>query len=362
MANQRKLRGAIVGYGFISSKGHMPAYLERLKKNPDTEIVAICDICPERKIDVPAGIKFFTDYKELLNSDLNLDFLDVSTHADLHFEIAKSALEKGLHVLCEKPLTTSIEKAQILIDTAIAHKRVLFPCHNYKHAPVVKAIREVVQSGKIGKIRSITLNTFRNTHAVGTKEWKPDWRRFIEYSGGGIAMDHGSHSLYLTFEWLGGYPKSVTASAYNFNKVVYDTEDNFQASYEFEDGIANLHLSWTAGVRKVIYTLQGEKGAITVDDDHFELAMMKNNDDDKTSHKAEWSVEKYDITSDWMDSSHVTWFNSMFDKFIKAIDTNDYQNAEIMDAFACITSIMKAYESINNNSTKVAIDNKFRSK
>ncbi len=360
MTNQKKLRGAIVGYGFISSKGHMPAYQERIKKHKDVEIVAICDICPERKLDVPAGVRFYTDYQKLLAEESQLDFLDVSTHAADHHRIAKTALLKGLHVLCEKPLTTSIADAQDLIQTAMACKRVLFPCHNYKHAPVVNAIREVVNSGKIGKVRSITLNTFRNTHAVGTQEWKPDWRRFKEYSGGGIAMDHGSHSLYLTFEWLGGYPKSVTASAQNASYPKYDTEDSFSAVYEFDTGHANLYLTWTAGVRKVIYTIQGEKGALTVDDDHIQLAIKSLKDDVGSSHKADWSVENYNITSDWMDSSHVSWFNSMFDKFKTAILHNDYQNNEIMDAFACIQSIMKAYESIEKNSTKILIDNKFQ--
>lgn len=361
MGSKKKLRGAIVGFGFISSKGHFPAYLDRVRKYQDVEIVAICDVCPERNLEVPKDIKFFSDYEQLLKAELDLDFIDVSTHAADHYKIAKTALEMGLHVLCEKPLTTSLKDAQDLIQTAVNNKRVLFPCHNYKHAPVVNAIREIISSGKIGKVKAVTLNTFRNTHAVGTKEWKPDWRRNKELSGGGIAMDHGSHSLYLTFEWLGGYPKSVTASAQNFSYPKYDTEDNFSATYEFESGLANLYLTWTAGVRKVIYTLQGEYGAITVDDDNIQIAIMAKNDDEKTSHKAEWGVENYSITSDWMDSSHVNWFNSMFDKFKLAISENDFQNAEIRDAYFCIQSIMKAYESIENNSSKVKINNYFLS-
>jgi predicted dehydrogenase len=359
MLNQSKLKGAIIGYGFISSKGHMPAYLERMNNLKDLEIIAVCDICPDRKSDVPAGIKFYTDYNELFADNLQLDFIDVSTHAADHYKISKMALEKGLHVLCEKPLTTSLSDAQDLIQTALANKRVLFPCHNYKYAPVIKTIRDIIDSGKIGKVHSITLNTFRNTHAVGTKEWKPDWRRFKEYSGGGIAMDHGSHSLYLTFEWLRGFPKSVTASAQNFSYPKYDTEDNFSASYEFESGHANLYLTWTAGVRKVIYTLQGDKGAITVDDDNIQVAVMYSNESEGMSHKANWNVENFNIVSDWMDSSHVTWFNSMFDKFKEAINNNDFRNSEITDAYFCIQAIMKAYESIENNSEKININSDF---
>ncbi|MGZ3789364.1 MAG: Gfo/Idh/MocA family protein [Bacteriovorax sp.] len=360
MSNDKKLNGAIIGFGFISSKGHMPAYLERAKKYKDVDIIAICDICPERKSEVPEGIRFYSDYRELLAAELpNLDFVDVSTHAADHYKIARAALENGLHVLCEKPLTTTLEEAQNLISFAKTKNRVLFPCHNYKHAPVVRAIREVMESGKIGKVKSITLNTFRNTHAVGVKEWNPDWRRFKEFSGGGIAMDHGSHSLYLTFEWLGGYPKAVTASSFNFAYPKYDTEDNFSAVYEFESGVAHVHLTWTAGIRKVIYTLQGEKGAITVDDDQMQIALMSEKNQEGISHKADWIVQNYTITSDWMDSSHVSWFNSMFDKFKLAIETDDFVNQEIMDAYHCIAAITKSYESIQNNSIKLSLEKSF---
>ena len=353
------LKGAIIGYGFIATHGHFPAYLARVAKEQDIEIVAICDICPTRSEGLPKDIRFYTDYRELLEKEAALDFVDVATHAALHTEIVHAALDRGCHVLCEKPLTTSAKDAEAIIQHARDAGKVLFPCHNYKHAPVVKAIRDIITSGRIGKIRSASISTYRNTHAVGQKDWLPDWRRTKEYSGGGIAMDHGSHSLYLLFEWLGGYPLSVTASGYNQLGGDYDTEDNFNATYEFSQGLATIHLTWTAGVRKVIYTLQGETGAITIDDDQMELALMSVDDNEASSHKAAWQIEKSTIASDWMDSSHVSWFNSMFDKFKIAIAEGDILNEEIRDAFYCINSIMGAYESINKSSAKVTLSESF---
>ncbi|MDO9184306.1 MAG: Gfo/Idh/MocA family oxidoreductase [Bacteriovorax sp.] len=357
MLTERKLKGALVGFGFISSHGHMPAYEERHLQEKDVEILAVCDVCPAREAYIPKDLKFYINYRELIaNEKNNLDFVDISTHAADHFQIAKLALENGLHVLCEKPLTTTTKEAYELLQLAFDSKLVLFPCHNYKHAPVINAIRELIQSNKIGKVNAVTLNTFRNTHAIGTKEWKPNWRRFKKYSGGGIAMDHGSHSLYLAFEWLGGYPKSVTASSFNLSKEKFDTEDNFSAVYEFENGVANIHLSWTAGVRKVLYTIQGDNGAITVDDDQLQLATWKIDELDK---KIKWNIENYNISSSWFDASHTTWFNKMFSSFKHAIVNNDFQNNEIVDAYFCISSITKAYESIENNSNKIILDKTF---
>ncbi len=197
----------------------------------------------------------------LLAAEANsLDFVDISTPPCDHAAIAHLALDAGLHVLCEKPLTTTVGEARSLLEHARRAKRVLFPCHNYKHAPVVKAIREAIGSGRIGRVRSVTLSTFRNTHAKGVPEWNTDWRRQRRYSGGGIAMDHGSHSFYLAFEWMGSYPSAVTAKMSNLEPNRWDTEDNFSAVLTFPTGLAHAHLSWTAGVRKVIYSVQGERG------------------------------------------------------------------------------------------------------
>jgi predicted dehydrogenase len=323
------LKGAIVGFGFISGKGHFPAY----QKRGDVEIVAFADVCPAR-LDaaraVAPGARFYATWQELLEKE-PLDFVDVSTPPAFHLEIALAALAKGVHVLCEKPLTIGVAEAKKLVDAARAHRRVVFPAHNYKHAPVVKFSREVIESGRIGAVRAVTLNTFRTTHAKGVKEWKTDWRRDKKLSGGGIAMDHGSHSFYLTFAWLGSLPTHVTAKTLTLDKQ-WDTEDNLNCVLTFPNGFAHTFLTWTAGVRKVVYSLQGTSGALVIDDDDWELT-------------SDGSVEKGVIESDWMDASHTKWFNSLFDQFKDAIRDGDFVNRELREAVACIQIIETAYRS-----------------
>jgi len=168
-------------------------------------------------------------------------------------------------------------------------------------------------------------------------------------------MDHGSHSLYLTFDWLKNYPQTVSAFSQNSNSA-YDTEDSFNAVFSYPNGKqAHIFLTWTAGVRKVIYTIQGKKGAIKVEEDDMEIAIMSDLNDASISHKAKWDFEHVKITSNWMDSSHVNWFNSMFDEFMKAIIENHVEHLEIKDALWCVNCIESAYKSINNNNGKVII-------
>lgn len=349
MAEGKRLRGALVGYGFIGGLGHIPAYLDRAKGPADVTIAAVADTCEARRALARKALpeaRIYESYEALLAAEKALDFLDIATPPCDHAAIAKAALERGLHVLCEKPLTTTLEDAAMLLQTAQANRRVLFPAHNYKHAPVVKAIKEIIASGRIGKVRSVTLSTFRNTHAKGVTEWKTHWRREHRYSGGGIAMDHGSHSFYLTFDWMGGYPSAVSAKMSNLEPEKYDTEDNFTASLTFPNGLAHAQLTWTAGVRKVIYTVQGTQGAITVDDDELQLATMKKTDGPDVAQGAvTWEVEKRAISSHWMDASHVTWFNALFDQFKQAIAAGEYVGHEARDAYRCIELITTAYRS-----------------
>jgi predicted dehydrogenase len=354
---ERPLRGAVIGYGFISSQGHLAAYRERAQTKNDVAIVAIADLCEARRHLAAAAhpeANLYSDVDALLNAEKDLDFVDIATPPCDHARIALKAFERNLHVLCEKPLTTTVAEARELLERAQEKKRVLFPCHNYKHAPVVKTINELIESGRIGQIRSVTLNTFRNTHAKGVPEWHPHWRRERKFSGGGIAMDHGSHTFYLTFDWMGSYPTAVTAKMTNLDSETYDTEDNFSASLTFPKGSANVHLSWTAGVRKVIYTVQGDRGAITVDDDDLQIAVQRRTSGPDVAQGAvTWDVERRKIASHWMDASHVQWFNSLFDQFKKAIETNEFVGKEAKEAFLCIQLIEAAYLSANQKSQEI---------
>ena len=363
-----KLAGAIIGYGFISSHGHVPSYLERSKKIGDVDIVAVADICEARRILAKKALPFariYESYEELLKHEAgNLDFVDISTPPSDHSKIAHAALNSGLHVLCEKPLTTNLNDARELLAHARRAKRVLFPVHNYKYAPVIKTIREVIGTGQIGEVRGITLSTFRNTHAKGVNEWNTHWRRSHSLSGGGIAMDHGSHSFYLMFDWMNNYPSSISAKMSNLSDKKYDTEDNCSAVLTFPNGLAHCHLTWTAGVRKVIYTIQGSSGAITVDDDEIQISLQHKTTGPDIAPgfgPVTWKTEKRNISSNWMDASHVSWFNALFEDFKLAIDQDDFVGREAEEAYRCIEIITRAYESSKKGCAELTLDGLSRS-
>ncbi len=332
------MKGAIAGFGFISGKGHFPAYQQR----EDVEIVAFADVCPARLDAARAAApraRFYPTWQELLDKERELDFIDVSTPPAFHAEIALAALSRGVHVLCEKPLATSIAEARSMVDAARAHRRVVFPAHNYKHAPVVKFARETISSGRLGTVRAVTLNTFRTTHAKGVAEWRTDWRRDRKTSGGGIAMDHGSHTFYLAFDWLASQPTSITAKMSNLS--TFDTEDNFNCTVTFPTGIAVCQLTWNAGFRKVIYTIHGAHGAIKVEDDDVEIHRSIKS----SGAGGKVSVEKLSVASHWMDASHAEWFVALQAQFATQVHTGQWVGPEARDAAMCVQLIETAYAS-----------------
>jgi predicted dehydrogenase len=335
----RRRRGAIVGFGFIAENGHLPAYAA----SNELEIVAVADVSPERRVAAHRALpnaRIFEDHRALLaHQGASLDFIDVTTPPYAHATVVAAALEYGLHVLCEKPLATTVRDARAVVRQAERRKRVLLPAHNYKHAPVIKAVRSAIESNVIGRVNAVTLNTFRTTHARGVREWSEHWRREKRYSGGGIAMDHGPHTLYLAFEWLRSYPTSMSARM--ATRGTFDTEDTVAATLTFPTGIATAHLTWTANVRKVIYTLQGELGAIRVEDDQLEVTHMAARDDGPPA----WNVTAENVASAWADSGHATWFSSLLEQFVTAMDTGDFASADAEDAVRCIEAITAAYAS-----------------
>jgi predicted dehydrogenase len=353
---RHRLRGALVGFGFIMEEGHAAAYRSRAVARDDVEVVAIADICAARRqraSQLFPGARIYDDHRALLHAEASrLDFVDVATPPCDHAKVALDALDAGLHVLCEKPLASSTEEAAAMLNRATQRKRVLYPCHNYKHAPVVKTVRQILASGDIGDPHLLTLQTFRNTHARGVADWRPDWRRERAFSGGGIAMDHGSHTFYLAFEWMGSFPTSITAHSH-FSEGA-DTEEEFSCTLRFPNGLATAHLSWAAGVRKVLYTIHGSRGAIRVEDDRIEIARLHQNA--LRSYRARWELENAERPSAWMDSSHTDWFGSLFDEFKLAIECGAYVGAEALESFRCVHLIQTGYASASDNSRLLPVE------
>ena len=132
------LRGALIGVGRVARHGHLPGWRAR----PDVAFVAAADARPEGRDDFLAAYpdaRWYDSAEELLARE-KLDFADVCTPPAEHARISRAALERGLHVLCEKPLAVVPGDVAPLADAARAADRALVTVHNWKHAPALAKV------------------------------------------------------------------------------------------------------------------------------------------------------------------------------------------------------------------------------
>ena len=188
----KALRIGIAGVGFIG-----PAHLEALRRLPNLEVVSIShpDAEQARKKADNLGIeKAYVEYDDLIAND-DLDCVHICTPNSLHYSMAKKALLEGLHVVCEKPLATTIEEAEELVALAKEKGLVNAVHFNIRYYPLVRHMKHLAASGTLGDIYSIIGSYLQDWLFYATDY---NWRLEPELSGKSRAIaDIGSHLIDL---------------------------------------------------------------------------------------------------------------------------------------------------------------------
>ena len=129
-----KIKTAVIGVGYLG-KFHAQKYAAL----PDSELIAVCDHNAEnaQKIANELGVEAVTDYRNLLDK---IDAVSIVVPTQKHFEVARDCLEKGIHVLLEKPITVTVEEAQQLVDIAEKKQLVLQVGHLERFNPAILSL------------------------------------------------------------------------------------------------------------------------------------------------------------------------------------------------------------------------------
>ena len=195
-----KVRIGVIGCGGIANGKHLPAH----KANPASELVAFCDIIPERaeKANKEYGnekSKVYTDYKELLK-DKSIDAVLVLTHNSEHCHITVDALNAGKHVMCEKPMAMNYEEAKKMIAARDKSGKILTIGYQNRYRKESLYLKELADQDYFGEIYYAEAIAIRR-RAV------PTWGVFIdeEKQGGGPLIDIGTHALDLTLFAMNNY-------------------------------------------------------------------------------------------------------------------------------------------------------------
>ena len=205
------LRIGIIGCGGIATGKHLPS----LAKVKGIELVAFCDIVPERAREAAAkygveGAVVHEDYRRLLE-DGSIDIVHVLTPNDSHADITVAALEAGKHVMCEKPMAKTPEGARRMVEAAKRTGKKLTVGYQNRFRPDSQYLHKVCARGDLGEIY------FAKAHAIRRRA-VPTWGVFLdeEKQGGGPLIDIGTHALDLVLWMMDNYkPKSVMGTAYH---------------------------------------------------------------------------------------------------------------------------------------------------
>jgi predicted dehydrogenase len=208
-----KIKTGVIGIGFIGI-----AHIEALRRLNNVEVVAIAedsDGAEEKaaKLGVP---KLYTNYKDLLN-DSGIDSVHICTPNYLHYEMSKEALLAGKHVICEKPLTTSVSNSAELVELAEKQNLVNAVNFNIRFYPLIHELNAVIKKGGLGDIFSV--------HGSYLQDWlfhptDYNWRLEKGLSGDSRAVaDIGSHWMDLTEFVTGLKITGVFADFATFHKV-----------------------------------------------------------------------------------------------------------------------------------------------
>jgi predicted dehydrogenase len=204
-----KLKVGIIGCGGIAKGKHLPA----LKRIPEVEIVAFCDIDIEKaesaakEFGAPKA-KVFKNYKDLLK--LDLDVVHVLTPNISHSYITVDALESGKHVMCEKPMAINTIEAQKMVDAAKRTGKKLTVGYQNRFRPDSQYLKKICDEGELGDVYYARALAIRR-RAV------PTWGVFLdeEKQGGGPLIDIGTHALDLTLWFMDNYePEMVVGTKY----------------------------------------------------------------------------------------------------------------------------------------------------
>jgi predicted dehydrogenase len=240
MANERRLKVAVVGCGAHAQLAHIPA----LRQNHSVELAALCD-SDVRKLNQLCAIhqvaRHYVDFDDL-KEDPAIDAVVISTPNHLHAPMAVAAMRYGKDVLCEMPLGLSASEVQQMIQTAESEKRNLTPGMNTRLRPDVQTIRRFIEGGELGDLYYCKTGWLQGRESWSLSGWRGQRLR----AGGGAFLSLGTALLDATLALLHPHvPASVIGAAHHRDPRA-EVEDTAFAMIRFDSGLfLTVEVGWS---------------------------------------------------------------------------------------------------------------------
>ena len=254
-AADQAVRCAIVGYGRNWNFGRMHG--RWIGACPGLHLVAVCDIDPISRRNAQAdfpGIRTYDSVDGLL-AEAEADLVCVITPHNTHAPISLQCLRAGKHVLVDKPMATSVADCTAMIDEARRQGRSLAVFHNRRHDGNYRAIKALVDEGRIGEVFHVECCEEQYGHPG-------HWWYSRNDASGGVFFFWGPHAVDWVLNLVPSRVKGVAASAQKRVWLDVDIDDEIRATLFFENGAtAQINFSYISPICKPLWRILGTKGA-----------------------------------------------------------------------------------------------------
>jgi predicted dehydrogenase len=277
------IKGAVIGLGKMGL-----SHAAIVGAHPDVDMVAVCDTS---SLVLDAFNKFskvrtYSNYQELINKE-TLDFVLIATPTTFHYSMVKFALEKGLHVFCEKPFSLTTQEGEELVKLANSKSLInQLGFHNH-FIGTFRELKRLLGTGVLGELVHFTGEAYG---PVVIREKGSTWRSKPE-EGGGCLSDYASHVLNLIQEII-GRPVKVAGSQL---KRIYskEVEDAVYGTLILENGLSGiLSVNWsdeTYRKMSTTITVQGKNGKISCD--ATEIKIFLKEESKKEGLEKGWTIK-----------------------------------------------------------------------
>ncbi len=334
------MKYALIGCGRIAVN-----HLKAAKENR-LEIAAVCDIQdtqPEillEKVDLEKeeSIKRYTDYREMILENPDLQLVSIATESGVHAEIALFCIEQKINVIIEKPIAMSIEDADRIIEEAGKQKVKVAACHQNRFNLAVQKMRDALDAGRFGRLSHGSINVrWNRDHAYYDQAaWRGKWE-----SDGGALMNQCIHGIDLLRWMMGNDVEEVYGATRQQFHSYLEAEDVGMAVLKFKNGaIGTIEGTVNVYPRNLEETLYlfGETGTVKLGGKSCnDIEVWKFADEDTEGDQAGLHEE----TSNVYGNGHISLFADM----IRAITENREPYVSAVDGRNALEIVLAIYKS-----------------
>jgi predicted dehydrogenase len=267
-----KIKFGVIGQGHIGKR-----HAEMVRRNPDCELVAVCDVLPKEKLGLDSlQEKFYTSVDDLLENHPDLDVVNVCTPNGLHAEHALKSLAAGKNVVVEKPMALSKADCEKIIYEALHQHKTVFCVMQNRYSPPSVWLKNIMDNKILGDIYMVQLNCYWNRD---DRYYKAGGWKGTQDLDGGTLFTQFSHWVDIMY-WLFGDITNIQAKFADFNhKHSTAFEDSGFVSFDFVNGgMGCINYStavWDKNLESSL-TIIGSKGSVKVGGQYMDQVEICN--------------------------------------------------------------------------------------